>query len=138
MQITIFTDGGSLNNPGPAASAFLIYKDGVLLKSSYKSLGTATNNVAEYNGLILALEELIKISDSIDWLHVQKITAISDSQLMVCQLNGEYKVKNRDIRTLVDKVQKLKAKIPFPVIHTHVLREKNSEADSLVKKALGR
>lgn len=138
MQITIFTDGGSLNNPGPAASAFLIYKDGVLLKSSYKNLGTATNNVAEYNGLILALEELIKLSDSIRWVDVQKITAISDSQLMVNQLNGEYKIKNHDIRALADRVNALKAQIPVSIQHAHVLREKNEEADALVKKALGR
>lgn len=138
MHITIFTDGGSLNNPGPAASAFLIYKDGFLLKSSYKKLGTATNNVAEYNGLIMALEELIKISDSINWADVQKITTISDSQLMVNQLNGEYKIKNHDIRTLANKVNALKTQIPVSVLHTHVLREKNEEADALVKKALGR
>ena len=138
MNIIFYTDGGSLNNPGQAASAFLLYKDGKILKSFSRRIGVATNNTAEYMALIFALEEVVKMADSIDWSTVQQITAISDSQLMVNQLNGAYKIKHPEIRKYVEKIKKLTSCLSVPVIHVHVLREKNQEADALVKEALGR
>lgn len=138
MNITVYTDGGSLNNPGPAAIAFIIYRDRNKVASLSKAIGVATNNTAEYKALIAALEKILELSDSIKLASVQKITTISDSELMVRQLNGIYKVKKPDIKGYIDQIRVLKSRISVPFEHTHVLREKNTEADALVKQALGR
>ena len=135
MNCTIYTDGGSLNNPGQAAYAFVIYFDNKLEYQFSETIGVATNNIAEYTGLIKALEKIkeYKKSKTID-----KIFVYADSELMVKQLNGLYKVKNADLRDCVMKVRYLESEINIPVQYSHVLREKNTLADSLVKKALGR
>src|SRR3989344_2456184 len=135
MQLKIYTDGGSLNNPGKAASAFLVYKDGKLLHKHKEKIGIASNNVAEYTALIKALEYLKKYVSRYT-LHVIRIDIISDSQLMVRQVNGLYKVKNADIKPLHTRVKMLEMQIGLPISYTHVLREKNQEADALVKEAL--
>ena len=135
MQLKIYTDGGSLNNPGQAASAFFIYKDGKLLHKHKEKIGIASNNVAEYTALIKALEYLKKYVSRYT-LHVIRIDIISDSQLMVRQVNGLYKVKNADIKPLHTRVKMLEMQIGLPISYTHVLREKNQEADALVKEAL--
>ena len=128
MQLKIYTDGGSLNNPGKAASAFLVYKDGKLLHKHKEKIGIASNNVAEYTALIRALEYV--------YTQVKSLQVISDSQLMVRQVNGLYKVKNADIKPLHTRVKMLEMQIGLPISYTHVLREKNQEADALVKEAL--
>lgn len=138
MEIVIHTDGGALNNPGEAAVSYLIHLDGKLLASFASKIGRATNNTAEYKALILALQKVKKLSDSINWSRVQKITAISDSELMVRQLNGVYKAKHPEMKKYVEVVASLKDTLPVPVVHVHVLREENGDADDLVKKALGR
>ncbi len=138
MNITVYTDGGSLNNPGEAATAFLIYKDSKEISSSGKKIGIATNNTAEYKALIFALERLIQLSDSNVLRGVQKISAFSDSELMIRQINGEYKVKHPEIKILYAELQNLKEKLAIPVIHIYTPRENNTAADALVKKTLGR
>jgi|SRR3989338_3319335 len=135
MQLKIYTDGGSLNNPGKAASAFLVYKDGKLLHKHKEKIGIASNNVAEYTALIRALEYVYTQVKS-EKLKVKSLQVISDSQLMVRQVNGLYKVKNADIKPLHTRVKMLEMQIGLPISYTHVLREKNQEADALVKEAL--
>lgn len=137
MHITIYTDGGSLNNPGKAAIGFLIYLDGKLTYEHSQFIGIASNNVAEYTALITALtyvqEHLLSTNPQI-----RKITVFADSELMVKQLNGLYKVKHPDMKLLYPKVKSLEEAFSFPVEYVHVLREKNALADALVKKALGK
>ena len=136
MKITIYSDGGSLNNPGRAASAFLIYADGKLLHKEGKYIGIASNNVAEYTGLINALTKVVELCKDGSITNLESVSCIADSELMVKQLNGLYKVKNADMRDLYMKVKMLEAEINVSISYTHVLRDKNAEADALVKKAL--
>lgn len=136
MQFTIYTDGGSLNNPGEAAIAFLIYKDSVLLEKKAERIGTASNNIAEYTALYSALKRIKEISGSINKSDVQRITTISDSLLMVSQLNGLFKVKDASIHEILMKIRMLEAEIAVPISYKHVRREENKLADALVKKVL--
>jgi ribonuclease HI len=133
MEITIYTDGGSINNPGKAAAAYLIYQDKTLVAKQAVCLGIASNNVAEYTALVLALTKIKKIS----WQKKSaKIVCFSDSSLMVNQLNGLFKVKNKNIRDLLIKIRILEQEINLPIVYNYISREKNRPADWLVKKAL--
>lgn len=134
MILTINTDGGSLNNPGPAGIGFLIYSEGVCIHKHSEAIGIASNNVAEYTALISALSYVKGHLTG----NVERITVYADSELMVRQVNGIYKVKNADIKPLHTKVKLLEMELGTPITYTHVLRDKNAEADALVKKALGR
>lgn len=158
MQLTIHTDGGSLNNPGKAASAFLVHSDGKLLHKYNEYIGIASNNVAEYTALIRALEyvkdHLLRHSERSEESHrdensqrdpsatpqddISSIHVFADSELMIRQVAGVYKVKNADMKPLHSQVKLLEMELGIPIIYTHVLREKNAEADALVKQALGR
>lgn len=132
MELKIFTDGGSINNPGPAAIAFVIYFNNKIVQSYSAKIGTNTNNFAEYSALLMSLKWVKENSaDKID-----KISVFSDSSLMVNQLNGLFKVKNADIREFIIKIRVLEREINTPIVYNHIPREKNSLADSLVKKAL--
>lgn len=129
MRGVAYTDGASRGNPGPAAAGFLLQDEtGRHLLARAYFLGRATNNVAEYTAVIRALEaaETIGISD---------LTLYTDSELVVRQLEGRYKVKSDLIQPLVERVQKLQAGFASCVI-MHVTRDKNSQADRLVNKAL--
>lgn len=136
MNLTIYTDGGSLNNPGQAASACVIYKDGVLAQQKAKRLGIATNNEAEYNAMIMALETVKSMQQEGD--RPERITVYSDSALMVNQLKGLFKVTKGHIREFILRIRILEQEVGVPITYIHVLRDKNQLADSLVKKALGR
>ena len=136
MILRVYTDGGSLNNPGKAASAYIIYQDNELLAQEGKNIGINSNNVAEYRALIMAWEKIITLLRNKTFTSVEKIEFISDSLLMVNQLLGIYRVKDQDLKQLYLKVKELETKTRIKFTYTHVLREKNSQADSLVKKAL--
>jgi len=147
MNLTIYTDGGSLNNPGQAAYGFLIYADKKLLHTQSKRIGIASNNVAEYTGLIRALEYVsaltnpksqIPKSKQIPKSNIQSISVFADSLLMVNQVKGLYKVKNADMKPLHSQVKMLEMEIGRAIKYTHVLRDKNAQADALVKEALGK
>lgn len=142
MEVTIYTDGGSLSNPGQAASAFLIYKGagktGELVYKEGTAIGIASNNVAEYTALVNGLTKLKNLVSDGSLTKPDHITIVSDSELMVKQLNGLYKVKHADMRNLLFKVRVLEGELNIPIKFTHVLREKNADADALVKQALGR
>jgi len=135
MTLTIYTDGGSLNNPGQAASAFVFYIDNKLIFKHSEKIGVASNNFAEYTALVKALG---KTKEILNEYSLNNIQVFSDSQLMVNQLNGLYKVKDTNIRGFIMKIRILEADLNIPIKYTHVLREKNQLADSLVKQALGR
>lgn len=128
-MIKAFSDGGSRNNPGHAAWGFIVFEDDKIIHKEGGYMGIATNNIAEYTGLISALT----------WLEENKkdevIDFFLDSNLIVSQLNGVFKVKNATIRELVLKVRGLEQSFK-KISYTHIPREKNKEADELVNQAL--
>jgi ribonuclease HI len=127
--LTIHTDGAARGNPGPAAFAYVIETpDGSTIEEAGK-LGRMTNNQAEYLGLVRALEHALQLGPQ------HRLLIHSDSELMVKQMNGEYRVKNDDLRDLYDQAQKLRARFPSVVIK-HVRRAQNSHADRLCNEAL--
>lgn len=134
-KLIIYADGGSRGNPGPAASGVLICDEkGKVIKEYSEYLGTATNNEAEYQAVIFALKK----AKALYGKKVVKNTQVeikSDSELLVRQLNGEYKILDSKIQPLFLKVWNLKigfSKVKFSLIP----REKNKEADKLVNEAL--
>lgn len=134
MRLTIHTDGGSLNNPGPSACAYIISRENKLLvEKKFFFLGVQTNNFAEYSGVKKALLAILSLKEKIKPL---SLSFISDSLLMVNQLNGLYKVKNETIRSFVFEIRSLEQQLNIPISYKHVLREKNQEADDLVKECL--
>ena len=137
MNLTIFTDGGSLNNPGQAAYGFLIYDGKKQVYTQNERIGIASNNVAEYTALIRALE-FVRDTIQKSKVSAKGLLIISDSLLMVNQVNGLYKVKNVDIKPLHSKIKMLEMELGLPISYKHVLRDKNTEADALVKEALGK
>ena len=138
MELKIHTDGGSLNNPGPAASAFIMYLDGKELYKEGKTLGTATNNDAEYTAVINALKKVKEMKNLGMLQNVSRISFFADSNLVVSQVNGLWKIKHAPIQDYVLEVRMLENEINLPISYTYVPREQNTVADGLVKKALGR
>ena len=124
-------DGGSRGNPGPAAWGVAVFDDqGRCLERHAGTIGRATNNVAEYNGLLEALR--LAVASEAEEVHLR-----SDSELIVRQLEGRYRVKHPDLKPLFAEA---KSKIAsFALFHIeHVRREANTEADALVNEALDR
>ena len=134
MRFIIHTDGGSLNNPGPSACAYIISReDGSHVEKKFFFLGNQTNNFAEYMGVKNSLTSLLLLQKSVSF---SSLSFISDSLLMVNQLNGLYKVKNAVIRSFVFEIRALEQQLAVPISYKHVLREYNQEADALVKECL--
>ena len=131
-KIIVYCDGGSRGNPGKSASAFVVKKKGKVVRSGSLFLGIATNNVAEYSAVILALDWLSKNPS----VFPAEITFVLDSQLVVRQLAGLYKVKNKKLKELYIKIKYLENKIGNKITFVSVEREKNILADSLVNKEL--
>lgn len=128
-MLTLFTDGGSRGNPGPAALGAVLYdEDGVEVDGVGEYLGTATNNVAEYSALIRGLEMARE-------QHADKVAVHMDSELIVKQMTGVYRVKHKDMKPLAAAVKELEGQFER-VTYTHVPREENKEADRLVNEAL--
>ncbi len=128
-MLKINCDGGSRGNPGPAAYGFVVKEGMNLIKESAGFIGTTTNNVAEYTGVVKALSWLKEKKPKTD------LSFFLDSQLVVSQLNGIYKVKDAKIRDLVVKVRELEGSFG-KIIYCHIPRAENSHADSLVNMAL--
>ncbi len=128
-KVILRTDGGSRGNPGPAAYGLVIEDEtGAVIKESAKYLGEKTNNEAEYLGLIAGLEEAKKVG-------VEEIKCFLDSELIVKQLNREYRVKDKNLATLFVKVWNLSQSFK-KVEFRHVLRGQNKKADWLLNQAL--
>ena len=127
-ELTIFTDGGSRGNPGPAAYAYVIQRRGLSDIEEKAYLGRTTNNIAEYTGLVKALEHARHLG-------AQRLTVFSDSELMVKQLNGEYRVKNEGLRPLYEQAVALRRDFAAVKIQ-HVRRAHNKHADRLCNEAM--
>jgi ribonuclease HI len=127
-ELTIYTDGGSRGNPGPAAYAYVIQRAGLADIEEKAYLGRTTNNIAEYTGLVKALEHARHLG-------AQRLTVFSDSELMVKQLNGEYRVKNEGLRPLYEQAVALRRDFASVNIQ-HVRRAHNKHADRLCNEAM--
>jgi ribonuclease HI len=135
-QLIIFTDGGSRGNPGQAACAFVVLNKEVIVEQNAKTIGIATNNVAEYFGVIEALTWLSKYEPIVNKQEVDSLIFKLDSLLVVNQLMGKFKIKNKDLMNLVFKIKELERKIPAKIIYLHVSRSANQIADGLLNVAL--
>jgi ribonuclease HI len=129
VKARLSTDGGSRGNPGPAAAAYVLEtEDGTVLDAHGETIGVATNNVAEYRALVDGLRKAVE-------LQVDDLEVVSDSELLVKQMRGEYRVKNKALIELSLEAAKLARQIGS-VRYTAVRREQNELADQLVNEAL--
>ena len=129
MKARLSTDGGARGNPGPAAFGYVLEtEDGTVLDARGEAIGVATNNVAEYRALIAGLEAALERG-------VNELEVVSDSELVVKQMRGEYKVKNEALRELSLAAARLARQLG-KVVYTAVKREQNELADRLVNEAL--
>ena len=129
MKATLYTDGGARGNPGPAAFAYVLEDgDGTVLAAHGEKIGVATNNVAEYRGLVAGLAKALE-------LELPEVEVVSDSELLVKQMRGEYKVKNEALRELSVEAARLARRLDS-VGYRHVRRAQNELADRLVNEAL--
>jgi ribonuclease HI len=134
MKLIINTDGGARGNPGPASIGVVIADSvGHIIGRHKKYIGEATNNCAEYKALILALQEALAISNkqsAVSFLEIRM-----DSELIVRQMQGRYKIKEPALKLLAAEVLKLISHFKNVTFH-HVPREQNKEADKLVNQAI--
>ena len=129
MQVVVHVDGGARGNPGPAAAAAVVSApDGRVLDESAVTLGHATNNVAEYRGLLLGLERAAALGATV-------VDVVNDSELIARQVEGAYKVKHADLRPLHEQATALLEGFERWSIRS-VPRADNAAADALVNRAL--
>jgi len=129
VKLTINIDGGSRGNPGPAGAGVIVRDAaGTVLAAQGVFLKHATNNVAEYTGLLTALQTARRLGGS-------DVAIFSDSELLVRQMNGQYRVKNEGLKPLFDQAGALASHLPR-VTYTHVRREFNKDADRLANLAM--
>lgn len=132
MDISIFTDGGSRGNPGPAAIGVVVYdKNKNIVFELAKYIGNKTNNQAEYQAVLEAVKWICQQGAKIN-----KVDFYVDSELVAKQLNGEYKIKSANIKPLTLQINQLRNTLPFKITFTHLLRDGNKKADQLVNQAL--
>src|SRR5262245_32314865 len=129
VKARLWTDGGARGNPGPAAYAYVLETDdGTVLDARGEAIGRATNNVAEYSALVAGLRRAAELG-------VTELDVRSDSELMVKQMRGEYRVKKKELQDLFLDASRAAREIGG-VTYTHVRREHNELADRLVNEAL--
>jgi ribonuclease H / adenosylcobalamin/alpha-ribazole phosphatase len=129
VKARLSTDGGARGNPGPAAYGYVLEtEDGTVLAAHGEAIGEATNNVAEYRALLAGLEKALEIG-------VEELEVVSDSELLVKQMRGEYRVKNPTLAELHDEAGRLARRLRR-VAYKAVRREHNELADRLVNEAL--
>jgi ribonuclease HI len=129
VKARLSTDGGARGNPGPAAFGYVLESDdGHVLAAHGEAIGHATNNVAEYSGLVAGMEKAAELG-------VRELEVVSDSELMVKQMRGDYKVKNEALRALWEEANDLERRFS-KVRYTAVRRAHNELADQLVNEAL--
>ena len=129
MRARLFTDGGARGNPGPAAAAYVLEaEDGTVLDARGEAIGVATNNVAEYRALVAGLAKAAELG-------VDELEVVSDSELLVKQMRGEYKIKNGALIDLSLEAKRSEREIGS-VRYTAVRRQHNELADRLVNDAL--
>ena len=132
MSLVIYSDGGSRGNPGKSAYAIVVTKDDKIIHEHTEFLGINTNNYAEYRGLIAGMEKAIELGE-------KRVEFIMDSELVIKQMRGEYKVKSANIMELHKDAKALSSLIPV-VKFTHVRRENEfvSRADALLNAEMDR
>ena len=132
MSLVIYSDGGSRGNPGPSAYAIVVTKDGKIIHEHSEFLGVNTNNYAEYRGLIAAIGKALEVKE-------ENVEFIMDSELVIKQMRGEYKVKSANIMELYKDAKAMSSLIPN-VKFTHVRRENQfvSRADALLNAEMDR
>jgi probable phosphoglycerate mutase len=129
VRARLSTDGGARGNPGPAAYGYVLEaEDGTVLAAHGERIGVATNNVAEYRALVAGLEKALELG-------VRELQVVSDSELLVKQMTGEYRVKNEALKELAAEAGKLARRLR-DVSYEAVRREHNELADRLVNEAL--
>ena len=129
MKARLSTDGGARGNPGPAAYGYVLETDdGTVLAAHGETIGVATNNVAEYRAVVEGLRKAVEVG-------VDELEVVSDSELIVHQMRGEWKIKNDALRVLWQEAQELADRLAR-VRYTAVRREHNELADRLVNEAL--
>ena len=130
-KLIIYTDGGARGNPGPAGIGAVIYDTkGDRLTEISEYIGETTNNQAEYRAVIKAIEKASELS-------AEELEFYLDSELVVKQLNQEFKIKNKELAPLFVKIYNSSLRFK-KVVYKHIPREKNKEADKLVNKAIDR
>jgi ribonuclease HI len=133
--LNIFTDGGARGNPGPSAIGVYIEDEkNEKIAGFGKTIGAATNNVAEYRAVIEALDWIIE--NKKDFSEEAKVYFSLDSKLVCSQIIGIFKVKNADLRSLLFEVRDREAQISLPIYYKNIPREQNSKADAFVNEAL--
>jgi len=134
MKLVIYTDGGARDNPGPAAIGVVVIQEGQTIEKYSHFIGQATNNQAEYQAVIFALKK-IKLLFGKKKAKIMEIEICIDSELVVKQLNHQYKIKEKDLQLLFLEVWNLI--LDFGQINfKHIPRQQNKEADQLVNQAL--
>jgi probable phosphoglycerate mutase len=129
VRARLSTDGGARGNPGPAAAAYVLEaEDGTVLDARGEAIGVATNNVAEYRALVAGLARAVELG-------VDELDVVSDSELVVKQMTGEYRIKNKALLELSLEATRLARQVGS-VRYTAVRREHNELADRLVNEAL--
>jgi ribonuclease HI len=129
VKARLSTDGGARGNPGPAAFAYVLEaEDGTVLAEHAEFIGHATNNVAEYRALVEGLQKAVELG-------IAEVDVVSDSELMVRQMRGEYRVKNEALIDLSLRATRLGRQLGR-VTYTAVRREHNVRADQLLNEVL--
>ncbi|HEX2044682.1 MAG TPA: ribonuclease HI family protein [Gaiellaceae bacterium] len=129
MRARLYTDGGARGNPGPAAAAYVLEgPDGTTLAAHGEAIGVATNNVAEYRALVAGLAKALELG-------LDDVEVVSDSELLVKQMRGEYRIKNAALIELSLEAARLGRRLGR-VAYTAVRREHSELADRLVNEAL--
>jgi ribonuclease HI len=130
MNLVAFIDGSCLGNPGESGCGIVLRtEDGTVLEKAGKYLGHSTNNIAEYQGLLYCLELALKH-------RADSLTVYSDSQLLVNQINGSYRVKKPHLMELHGKVENFIGRTNIRLTLHHIPREKNRDADGLARNAI--
>ena len=133
MKLQIYTDGGARGNPGPAGIGIVIIdlSTGKIVEQLSKYLGATTNNQAEYQAAILGLKRAVE-------LNAQSVEIVADSELLIKQARGEYKVKNAELGKRFLELKNLEIKLGGRVQYRHIAREHNKRADALANQAMDR
>jgi ribonuclease HI len=129
VKARLSTDGGARGNPGPAAFGYVLEtEDGTVLAAHGETIGVATNNVAEYSALVAGLRKAAELA-------VDELEVVSDSELLINQMRGKWKVKNDVLRELWREATRLATRFDR-ITYSAVRREHNELADRLVNEAL--
>lgn len=129
--LRVYCDGGARGNPGPAASAFIVVSpDGKILVKKGVFIGETTNNIAEYKAVLFALEWVL------DLRYSGEVIFFLDSQLVVNQMTGKFKIKNKNLLSIALKIKSLEKKFRGNIFYKNIPREQNKITDLLVNKTL--